>query len=128
MNKLVENLSKAFEKLVKVTPEDLQRVYGEEINEVILDEESTSGRKYVGGEFILDYVDEKKFGCSFSLYFQDAQKKFLKRSAKTGELSMSPLVPELRDELKAEKVIKFDIPEPDDEARAEYKYKHSKPQ
>ena len=128
MKKLGENLRKAFEKLVKVTPEDLQRVYGEEINEAILDEEHANGRKYVGGEFIFERVDEKNFVCSFSLYFQDAQKKFLKKSAKTGELSMSPLSPELRDELKAEKVIKFDIPEPDDEARAEYEYKHSKPQ
>lgn len=123
-----DDLRKALEKLFAVTFDDLERVYGETICNAILDEESSSGREYVGGELIYTCVDDKNFTCEYTLYFQDEQGKFFKRSAKTGELSMKHLSTETRDELTAEKVIKFEIPEPDDAARAQYEREYSKPQ
>ena len=98
------------------------------INEAILDTESSGERKYVGGEFIVEGIGDKNFTCGYNLYFQDAQENFFKESAKTGVRSLTSLESKFRDELKAEKVIKFDIPKPDDEARAEYELNHSKPQ
>lgn len=127
MKKIGDELRKAFENLFAVTFDDLERVYGETICNAILDEESASGREYVGGELIYTCVDDKNFTCEYTLYFQDEQGKFFKRSAATGELAMKHLSAETRDELTAEKVIKFEIPEPDDDARAEYERKHATP-
>ena len=128
MKKIGDELSKAFEKLFAVTFDDLQRVYEDTIFEAILDEENSSGRGYVGGKLIYACVDDKNFTCEYDLYFQDEQGNFFKKSAKTGELSMKHLSTETRDELTAEKVIKFEIPEPDDDALNKYERTHSKPQ
>lgn len=113
-------LFQKLEGLLKVTAEDIQRVSSEVINETILNAESTGKRGYVGGEFIIECVDDKNFTCSYNLYFQDEQENFFKETARTGKRSLTSLESEFRDELTTEKVIKFEIPEPDDEARAEY--------
>ena len=125
--KIGDELNKILGGLIKLTPEDFQRVYGKTIDKTILDEEKTSGREYIGGEFIFECVDDKNFTCSYSLYFQDEQENFFKKEATTGNLSMEPLLPEMRDELTAEKVIKYEIPEPSDEARQAYEREHSEP-
>lgn len=126
LKKLGEDLRKALENLFAMTLEDFQRVYEETICNAILEEESSGERKYVGGEFIFECVDDKNFTCGYSLYFQDEQENFFKKEAKSGNLSMSPLLPEMRDELTAEKTIKYEIPEPSDEAREAYEREHSK--
>ena len=126
MKKFGDDLRKTLSNLVSVTFEDLERVYEETICNAILGEESSSEREYVGGELIYTCVDDKTFTCEYNLYFQDEQGKFFRKSAKTGKLSMEPLSIETRDELKAEKEIKFEIPEPSDEAREKYEYEHSK--
>lgn len=123
---LGDDLRKALENLFAVTFEDLQRVYEETISEAILCEENSSGREYVGGKLIYTCVDEENFTCEYDLYFQDAQGNFFKKSAQTDKLSMEPLSTGTRDELTAKKIIKFEIPEPSDEARAEYNRKHSR--
>ena len=126
IKKLGNDLRKALSNLFSATFEDLELVYEEPICNAILDEESSSEREYVSGELIYTCVDDKTFTCEYNLYFQDEQGNFFRKSAKTGELSMKPLSIETRDELKAEKVIKFEIPEPSDEARAKYESEHSK--
>lgn len=126
IKKLGDDLRKALENLFAVTFEDLQSVYEETICEAILDEESSSGREYVGGKLIYEYIDDKNFTCEYILFFQDEHGKFFKKSAKTDKLSMKPLLTETYDELTAEKIIKFEIPEPSDDARAEYKRKCSR--
>ena len=125
MMKIGDELNKILDGLVKITPEDFQRVYGKTIDKTILDEEKASGREYIGGEFIFECVDDKNFTCGYSLYFQDEQENFFKKEAKSGKLSMSPLLQEMRDELMTEKIIKFEIPEPSDEARELYEREHS---
>lgn len=125
MMKIGDELNKIFDGLVKITPEDFQRIYGKTIDKTILDEEKASGREYIGGEFIFECVDDKNFTCGYSLYFQDEQENFFKKEAKSGKLSMSPLLQEMRDELMTEKIIKFEIPEPSDEARELYEREHS---
>lgn len=125
VKKFGDELRKMLAGLVMITPEDFQRTYGKVIDKIILDEERSSGREYIGGEFIFECVDDKNFTCGYDLYFQDEKENFFKRDAKSGKLSMSPLLPEMREELATKKVIKFDIPEPDDEAREIYGREHS---
>lgn len=126
VKKFGEDLRKMLSELVTVTPDDLQRLYSETINKTILETEHENGLHYVGGEFSFECVDDENFTCNYSLYFCDEQKKFFKKSATTGNLSMEPLSTEMRDELTAEKVIKYEIPEPSDEAREAYEREHSK--
>ena len=97
--------------------EDLQRVYTKTVDKVILTEEDKSNTKYVGGEFNLDYVSEKSYTVGYKLFFQNEQKKIFELEAKSRELDISKLSQKVRDQLKAEKNIKFEIPEPSQNVR-----------
>lgn len=123
-----EDLRKAFENLFAMTLEDFQRVYEETICNAILEEEFSGEHKYVGGELIYEHVDEKNFTCEYKLFFQDAQGKFFRKTAKTDNISTKPLSTDMREKISSEKILKFEIPEPSDEAREEYKRQHSAPQ
>lgn len=117
---IVDALRKIFDDLVQVTFEDFQRVCSPMVYKTILDAESTGEREYVGGELVFACVDDKSFTCSYSLYFQDKDEKFFKEAAKTGNLPLSSLASDFREELVTDRILKFKIPEPDEEARAEY--------
>ena len=97
--------------------EDLQRVYTKTIDEVIFKEEDKSNSRYVGGEFNLDYVSDRSYTVGYKLFFQDSQKKIFELEAKSRELSVAKLSNKVREQLKAEKNIKFEIPEPSQSAR-----------
>ena len=100
-----------------MTLEDLQRVYTKTIDEVILNEEDKSNTKYVGGEFNLDYVSEKSYTVGYRLFFQNEQKKIFEIEAKSREISLAKLSSKVREQLKTEKNIKFEIPEPSQSTR-----------
>ncbi len=100
-----------------MTLEDLQRVYSPKLDKIILDEEDASNRKYIGGEFNLDYVSDKFYTCGYKFFFQDEQQKIFKVEAKSRELTTSNLSPKVREQLKTDKNIKFEIPEPSETAR-----------
>lgn len=100
-----------------MTLEDLQRVYTKTIDKVIFNEEDKSGTKYVGGEFNLDYVGEKSYTVGYRLFFQNEQKKIFEIEAKSREISIAKLSSKVREQLKEEKNIKFEIPEPTQSAR-----------
>ncbi len=116
---------KIFEDLVLVTLEDFQRVCSRMVYKTIFEAESTGERKYVGGELVFECVDDKNFTCSYALYFQDSAGNFFKESAKTGNLKLSTLATDFREEIIANKILKFEIPAPDDEARAQYEFEES---
>ena len=103
-----------------MTLEDLQRVYTKTVDEVIFKEEDKSNSRYVGGEFNLDYVSEKGYTVGYKLFFQNEQKKIFELEAKSRELSISKLSAKVREQLAAEKNIKFEIPEPSQSARDKY--------
>ena len=107
-----------------MTLEDLQRVYTKTVDEVIFKEEDKSNSRYVGGEFNLDYVGEKSYTVGYRLFFQNEQKKFFELEAKSRELSISKLSEKVREQLKAEKNIKFEIPEPSQSARDNHNRKN----
>ncbi len=100
-----------------MTLDDLQRVYTKTIDKVIFHEEDKSNSRYVGGEFNLDYVSERAYTCGYKLFFRDEQKKIFALEAKSKELSISKLHSSVREQLKTDKNIKFEIPEPDESAR-----------
>ena len=103
-----------------MTLEDLQRVYTKTIDEVIFKEEDKSNSRYVGGEFNLDCVGEKSYTVGYKLFFQNEQKKIFELEAKSRELSITKLSAKVREQLAAEKNIKFEIPEPSQSARDKY--------
>ncbi|MBR1396471.1 MAG: hypothetical protein IJ563_02935 [Selenomonadaceae bacterium] len=104
--------------------EDIQRVYTKSIDEVIFKEEESSHTTYVGGEFSLNYIDEKNYNCAYRLFFQGEDKKLYEVSAKSKPLSSYYLSMNVRGELKTEHTIKFEIPEPSTEARDKYNRKN----
>lgn len=95
-----------------MTLEDLQRVYTKTVDEVILREEDKSNSKYVGGEFNLDCVNERSYTVGYRLFFRNEQKKIFELEARSRELDISKLSLIVREQLKADKNIKFEIPEP----------------
>lgn len=103
--------------------EELQRVYTKSIDEVILKEEDSSHTKYVGGEFSLNYIDDKSYNCAYRLFFQGEDKKLYEISAKSKSLDSYYLSMSVRGELKTVQTIKFEIPEPSAEARDKYNRK-----
>lgn len=117
----LKKIAEKLEEMLKVNLEDIQRVYGETIYKAILDEENKDGIEYIGGELIFECVDDKNFTCAYSLYFQDQQEKFFKKEAKTGEVPLKSLSPEMRKELQSERILKFEIPEMTEEIRGKYK-------
>ena len=103
-----------------MTLEDLQRVYMKTVDEVILREEDESNSKYVGGEFNLNCVCEKGYTIGYRLFFRNEQKKISELEAKSRELDISKLSQKVREQLRADKNIKFEIPEPSQSARDKY--------
>ena len=95
-----------------MTLEDLQRVYTKTIDEVIMREEDKSNSEYIGGEFNLDCVSEKGYTVGYRLFFRNEEKKIFELAAKSRELDVSKLSSEVREQLKTDRNIKFEIPEP----------------
>ena len=89
----------------------------------MIQEEESSHTKYVGGEFSLNYIDEKNYNCAYRLFFQGEDKKLYEVSAKSKPLSSYYLSMNVRGELKTEHTIKFEILEPSTEARDKYNRK-----
>ena len=110
-----------------MTLEDLQRVYTKTVDAVILKEEDNSNSHYVGGEFNLDYVSEKSYTVGYKLFFQNEQKKIFALEAKSRELNIAKLSDKVREQLKAEKNIKFEIPEPSKNVRDRYNRENFRP-
>ena len=103
--------------------DDLKTVYSAPLDDIILAEEERKGNKYVGGEFVISYVDSDNYGCSYDLYFQDAEKKWAKMSAKSQPLSIKYLDSAAWRELTGKREIKFEIDAPTDAAKAAYRAK-----
>lgn len=100
--------------------EDIQIVYTKTVDKLIFHEEDTSKSKYIGGEFNLDYVSDKAYTCGYKLFFQDEKKKIYTLEAKSKEISMLKLSTSVREQIRTDKNIKFEIQKPDDKARALY--------
>ena len=100
---------------------DIPQIYSERINEIVLNEEISKPSIFIGGEFNIDYTDEKSYKCSYVLYFQDKSGESYEIKAGSKPLDITRLEPESAKELESQKTIKFDIPEMSEEVRGNYK-------
>lgn len=100
--------------------EDFPKIFSGKMIELIVQEEKETKREYVGGNFHINYIDEKNHYFSYELYFQDAEEEIYKIEGKSKALSNEKLFPEARKELAEDKIITFEIPEPSQAERDVY--------
>ncbi len=91
--------------------EELAKLYSSKLDEIILKEMSTN-LSYVGGTFNIAYLSEKSFELSFELFFQDADKEWVKKESKSKPQPMNYLTEEASKELLNEKTISFEVEPP----------------
>lgn len=102
--------------------EDIPSVhYSNKITEIILNESLYKASIFLNGDFSVDYVDDKSYTCSYVLYFQDKKDETYKVVAKSKPLDITRLSEEARKDLETHKSIKFEIPDPPEETRKNYK-------
>ena len=107
--------------------EDFPNLFGDKVEKIILDKEKESGTSYVGGNFNVEYIDDKNYRCAFDLYFEDKDGKVNKSSAASDPLSTSNLTPKALQELQAARIIKFEIPDPNENKPAQKSTKTATP-
>ena len=95
--------------------------YADKINEIILNEGLRKASIFLNGDFSIDYVDEKSYTCSYILYFQDKADETYKIAAKSKPLDFARLSAEARKDLETNKSVKFEVPDPPEEVRKNYK-------
>lgn len=102
--------------------EDIPAIhYGNKLTEIILNEEFYKAAIFLSGDFIVDYVDEKAYTCSYVLYFQNKKDETYKVAAKSKLLDITRLSSEAQKDLETNKSVKFEVPEPSKEVRKSYK-------
>ena len=91
--------------------DELAKVYSEELDKIIL-KEMDNNLSYVGGNFHMDYINEKTFGLSFELFFQDENKEWVKKAATSKPQPKNYLTYDAFAELRESKKISFEIDPP----------------
>ena len=109
-----------FDLMPSMSLDEINRVYVKPIDNIILTEEDKSGETFIGGEFIISYVDDKNYTCAHRLFFQGKGSKIEEVAAKSKPFSSAYLSEEAQAELKKLKEIKYEIDEPTPEVRARH--------
>lgn len=91
--------------------DELAKLYSPKLDDIIR-KEMSNGLDYVGGNFNLAYLDEKTFELSFELFFQDAEKNWVKKESKSKPQPIIYLTETALKELRMEKLISFEIDPP----------------
>lgn len=94
-----------------MTLDDLAKVYSGKLDDIIL-KEATNKLKYVGGTFNINYLNSNSFDMSYELFFQDVNKEWVKKDAKSQPQKLAYLTKEAQAELAKEKKISFEIDPP----------------
>lgn len=120
-----ELLKKVFEEIRKIinptmTIEELEIIYAKALDKIILETEKNESKTYIGGEFVISYVNKKSYACEYSLYFQDNKEKIYAVKAESGNLNIKDLSEDTVKLIVDEGKIKFDIPSPSEEVRKEF--------
>ena len=100
--------------------DEITEVFADKINEIILKEEFYKATIFLGGDFFVEYVDEKAYTHYCKLYFQKRDDSTYNLETKKQRVDMERLAPEARKELENKKQVKFEIPEPSEEIRKKY--------
>ena len=91
--------------------DELAKLYSAKLDEIIR-KEISNNLSYVGGTFNISYLDEKAFELSFELFFQDAEKDWVKKESKSTPQPINYLTENAVKELRTEKVISFEVDPP----------------
>ncbi len=101
--------------------DEIPEQYFDTINEKILNEEFYNISHFLGGEFLIEYVDAKGYICAYKLYFQDKNNNAYEVESKSKSLDLTRLSADAQKDLAEKKQIKYDISEPDEKFRKNYK-------
>ena len=91
--------------------DELAKLYSSKLDDIIR-KEMAKNLAYVGGTFSIAYLNEKFFELSFELFFQDAEKDWVKKDSKSKPQPIDYLTEAALEELRKEKVITFDVDPP----------------
>ena len=86
--------------------DELAKLYSSKLDDIIR-KEMAKNLAYVGGTFSIAYLNEKFFELSFELFFQDAEKDWVKKDSKSKPQPIDYLTEAALEELRKEKVITF---------------------
>ena len=113
-NSDAENVIESFLSVVikrDMEIDELAKLYSAKLDEIIR-KEIANNLSYVGGMFNISYRDEKSFEMSFELFFQDAEKDWVKKESKSTPQPINYLTETAVKELCTEKVISFEVDPP----------------
>ena len=119
---LLAELMKSVTKMLNSSMEldEFSEIYTKPLDKIILSEEEKNELKFIGGEFKIFYIDDRSFGCSYSLYFQNDKEAWQKMSAKSDSMDNYYLSENALQELVEKRTIVYAIEPPTEEARLEY--------
>ena len=109
-----------FRTLIK-NIDEIPSIFEDNINEIILNEELYKVSSFIGGQFIIEYVDSKSYTLYFQLFFQDKKGSTYETATKKKPMDMARLSDLAQKDLESHKTIKFDIPELSEVVRKKYK-------
>ena len=101
--------------------DEIPEILADKIDEIILKEEFYKIASFAGGEFIIEYIDDKSYSLCYHLYFQDKKDATYDVTSQKQKNNSDRLSDAAKKELKDQKKIKFDISEPSEEFRKKYK-------
>lgn len=110
---VVNSFFDAFDDLFKSNMDltDIAKLCGKRLDEIILNEEK-NGLSYSGGMFHINYLNEVSFETAYELYFQDENKEWVKKEAKSKPQKMSFLNETSQTELRKNNKVSFEIDPP----------------
>ena len=114
-NSAAENVIESFLSVIikrDMEIDELAKLYSAKLDDLIR-KEIANNLSYVGGTFNISYLDEKSFYLSFELFFQDAEKAWVKKESKSTPQPVSYLTETAVKELRDENVISFEIDPPE---------------
>lgn len=85
--------------------------------DVIIVREELQGNTFAGGELTFSYVSEQLCHSKLELYFQDTNKKWLKRTAENESLSTKYFTTESLTSLQNKGKVTFEVEAPDEPTR-----------
>lgn len=81
-------------------------------DELILAQESQNNYRYIGGEFIISYINEAAFKLNIALYFKDSNNEWIQVAAESQPRKLQYLTDESIVELRGAKTVRFEINPP----------------
>lgn len=90
---------------------DLAEIYSNPLD-LVMQKAKSEGYNCVGGEFMINYVDDDHFKVSYDLYMQDNKKQWIKRSSSSGAQSNVCLTDNSAAELKEKGKVVYAIDPP----------------